>query len=69
MDDELREAVLFAKAEGAKSVTYKSLNGEITVVFGERKPETWFAIPEQNQLSGDDSEQNDDFLLYYSAGG
>ena len=69
MDDELREAGEFGQSIGAKSITYETPNGKISVVFPDKVPEVGFAIPENYQQAEPDPEQQDDFLLYYSSGG
>ena len=69
MDDELREAVEFGQSIGAKSISYETPNGKISVVFPDKVPEVGFAIPENYQQADLDPEKEDDFLLYYSSGG
>lgn len=69
MDDELREAVEFGQSIGAKSISYETPNGKVSVVFPDAVPEVGFAIPEDYQQPEPDAKKEDDFLLYYSSGG
>ena len=70
MDDELKEAVEFAKSLGATRVFYENVAGARIEIEFSTQPEVGFAIQDQYLVNDSNEEQDDDeSLLFYSPGG